>query len=318
MRNSGWDHHLWDSVRGVGSLKGLSSNNTNSEAGNDTANATWGYIDSIDSDGFTTYANGSFPYSVHQNNFSYVAWFWKAGGTAVSNTNGSITSTVSANVDAGFSIVKYTGTNTSGATIGHGLSSAPEMVAIFARDTAEGGTLTFKPLYDSNPDYYMYYHNTQEAIVQPNGLFWAGTAPSNTLITLGSHSGTNHAGGMIAYCFHSVDGYSKVGSYVGNDNDYGPFIYTGFRPAYVMIKLAYPGDGDWTIIDNRRDPYNDNEHTLHAQSSSNETIEANQHDFTANGFKLRTRDLTSRFNGNGRTYVYIAFADQPFKHSNAR
>jgi hypothetical protein len=303
-RNGTQVHQLFDSVRGVD--RALRSNDYTAE-NIDSPNDR---LISFDSDGFSLGADGN----PNGSSNTYISWLWKAGGTASSNTNGSITSSVSANTAAGFSIVSYTGTGTSGATVGHGLSSAPEMVAVFARDVAEGGTVTHKSLYDIDPDYYMYYHENQPALIQSSGLFWAGVSPSNTLITLGSHNGTNNNGGMIAYCFHSVDGFSKIGSYEGNSNADGPFIYTGFQPKYVLFRKTNAAN-EWMIMDDARDDDNAARNYLKANASDVEGA-FDIVDFTSNGFKIRTND--GSWNTSGSNYIYMAFAEYPFKYSNAR
>ena len=291
-------HVLTDTVRGAG--KSLYSNATNAEN-------TDNLVETLDSDGFTVDINAA----VNNSGKTYVAWNWKAGGTGVSNTDGTITSTVSANVDAGFSIVSYTGNSSAGATIGHGLSVAPELVIVKTRDVVLDWFIYCKELPTAS---YTLSLNLTSAQDSSNLTTWNGTAPSSSLITLGSSDRANATSAMIAYAFHSVDGYSKVGSYTGNGSADGTFVYLGFRPAYVMQKRTDVAN-DWGIYDADRDTYNVGGKELYANLSSAEAS-AVRIDFTSNGFKLRASN--NALNASGGTYIYIAFAESPFKHSNAR
>ena len=302
-RNNTAHHVLVDAVRGTSSGGRLSSNRDNAE--DNTGGVT---IDSFDSDGFTTgssyaFLNGSTP---------FVAWNWKANGTGSSNTNGSITSTVSANTDAGFSIIKYHGNATAGATIGHGLSKAPELVICKDREAANGwGVGAFNE------------NNTKALYLSSTGTFdtnnyWNSTNPSSTVITLGISGATNANNEMICYAWHSVDGYSKVGSYTGNGNADGTFVYTGFKPALVILKPA-SRTGHWMMTNNKSTTYNVVNKVIFANDSSPEYTNptaAVQIDYLSNGFKVRTTDDNS--NENNATYVFMAFAETPFKYSNGR
>jgi hypothetical protein len=329
-RSGGWAHHLYDTVRGSGSAKMLSSTNTDAEGA--SSSSSYGYLSSFDSDGFTftdgtngTYPDGQFNY---QTDPAYVAWNWKAGGAASTISAGaystspnvpSIASSVSANADAGFSIVSYTGNSTAGATIGHGLSSTPEMVIVKERQNNTGSVI---------PGWYV-YHEDSTSSPQTNILrldltdannnigstYWNSTAPTNSVFTVG---GSDHINGStdpyIAYCFHSVDGYSKVGSYTGNFSTDGTFVYTGFRPAYVMVKDVTNGQS-WWVFDNARDVDNAVGKRLRPDSSTAEYT-GDKLDFVSNGFKWRDGD--NAWNYTGDTYIFIAFAEVPFKFSNAR
>jgi len=253
--------------------------------------------------------------NINQNTRTFVDWLWKAGGgSGSSNTNGSITSTVSANVDAGFSIVSYTGSGTSGNTVGHGLSSAPELVIVKSRTTQ-----AWMP--------WVLYHaslgNTIKMLLNATDASdttsaWENTTPTSSYFTImdSDATGTNADGeNYIAYCWHSVDGYSKVGSYTGNGNADGTFVYTGFRPAFLMVKRTDATEG-WYMMDAKRDIDNSIDLTqIHANSSIAESS-FTAFDFTSNGFKNRTSNKMS--NAVGSTYIYIAFAETPFKHANAR
>ena len=237
-----------------------------------------------------------------------VAWNWKANGTGVSNTDGTITSTVSANVDAGFSIVSYTGTGAA-VTVGHGLSVAPDMVIVKSRAIAQGWSVWSNGL--SLGTSYLSL-NTTDATASASSVFTA--APSASVINIGGD--LSPTSDVISYAFHSVDGYSKVGSYTGNGSTDGTFVHCGFRPAYVMIKWS-SGTQDWTVFDNKRNEHNEVDLYLHPSSSqadgSFDTIEV---DFVSNGFKCR--GPYNHINVSGGTYIYLAFAESPFKHSNAR
>jgi len=245
------------------------------------------------------------------NNSTYVAWNWKAGGTAVSNTNGTITSSVSANPSAGFSIVSYTGTGAN-ATVGHGLTLAvPEMVIVKNRDSAYNWTVYDEDI--GNTDFLLL--NETNATATSAGK-WSNTTPTSTVFTVNTGSSVNgSSNAMIAYAFHSVDGYSKVGSYTGNGSTDGTFVHCGFKPAMIIQKRT-DGADSWHILDNKRSPSNVVDDRLYPNSSSAESTSGDRLDFTSNGFKVRTTN--GDFNASGGTYIFIAFAETPFKFSNAR
>jgi hypothetical protein len=306
-RNNAWDNALFDSVRG--GSKRLRSNQTSAE---DTT--TSGYVSSFNSDGYAVVHGGSNHKNLNQNTWTYVAWNWKANGSGSSNTNGTITSTVSANVDSGFSIVSYTGTGAN-ATVGHGLSLAPEMMFIKGRENTHPFNVYHKDLGTT----YWLYTNSTLAVGASGTNRWNSTAPDSTKFSLGWSANVNESTkGMIAYCFHSVDGYSKVGSYTGNGNADGTFVYTGFRPAYVMIKPS-SRTGNWMVANNKSSPSNVVDKVIFANDSAGEYTDPSadcKKDFFSNGFKIRTTDDNT--NESGETYIYIAFAETPFKYSNAR
>ena len=296
-RDQADQHHLYDSVRGI--QKALYSSATTAE----TAEPN-GLVD-FNKNGFTI---GS-EVEVNTANEDYVAWCWKANGaTGVSNTNGSITSTVSANTTSGFSIVKYTGTGAN-ATVGHGLSSTPEMVIIKGLDTAYDWVVWVDG-----------FSTTQRLLLNTTGATSAGnwnTLPTSSVFGLGTHLNINNNGSNhIAYCFHSVDGFSKMGSYTGNGSANGPFVYTGFRPSFVIIKNANFAE-IWPMFDDKRDADNQVENPVYANLSSAEgTASSRGLDFLSNGFKIRGTDTS--VNRSGDTHIYMAFAENPFKYSNAR
>jgi len=294
-RSSAQSHYLGDSVRGAG-LR-LQSNLTNAEDGPKG-------ITSFDADGFSLDGIAS----VNDGGDSYVAWNWKANGSGVTNTDGSITSTVSAITESGFSIVSYTGTGAN-ATVGHGLDSALDMVIVKGRDSTFDWVVWHNNLSGNE---FLILNKTDS--VGSASAVWNSTIPSSSVFSLGSNLATNeNADPKIAYCFHSVEGYSKFGSYTGNGSTDGPFVYTGFRPAFVLIKRT-DSTGFWAMLDGQRPGYNVTDKVIYANASAAEST-AQATDFTSNGFKPRTLD--SDVNASG-TYIYMAFAENPFKFSNAR
>ena len=295
-RSSTSPHKLLDTVRGA--TKELESNGTNAEA------TTAESLASFDSDGFTVGNNGA----VNQSSQTYASWNWLAGGTASSNTDGSITSTVSANTTAGFSIVSYTGNGSAGATVGHGLGSAPAVMIFKITNTTDNWRVYHQGIDATAPEDYHVQLNSTGARVD-NAGFFNDTAPTSSVFTLGSDSGINGSSNtFIAYCFAEKKGYSKFGSYTGNGNADGTFIYTGFRVGWVMIKRTDGANG-WYIYDSTRDPENQNTKALLPAESDAEQDESGM-DLLSNGFKLRNTDGSK--NGSGNSYIYMAFAESPF------
>jgi hypothetical protein len=296
-------HYLFDAVRGKGTtyMKTLYSNATNAESPGNSTSLDVGVTD-FASDGFTF---GSGTLNGNQSPYTFVAWNWKANGAGSTNTAGSITSTVSANTTSGFSIVTWTG-NSANATIGHGLGVAPSMVIIKYRGTTDNWYV-----YNANvgTNKYLVLNATDAAATSTS--IWQNTAPTSTVFSIGS--GNNNST-IVAYCFAPIAGYSAFGSYTGNGSTDGPFVYTGFRPAYVMIKRTDAAD-DWLIIDTSRNPYNVTNLNLWANLSSAEGT-ADRTDILSNGFKLR--NTFAEHNASGGTYIYMAFATSPFKYSIAR
>jgi len=247
--------------------------------------------------------------------YYYCKWHGSMGGTAntdggSSNFQGNIASVVNANTTAGFSIVGYTspGTNADG-TVGHGLSQAPEMVIVKNRDSAYNWDV-WTPALSSGYDLRL-----NDPAAQTSGR-WSTTIPTASLVTLKNTYEVNGTDNYIAYCFHSVYGYSKIGSYTGNGNADGTFVYTGFRPAFILYKGIDSGTG-WCIHDNKRDGYNQTNKRLFPDDNGVEaTSTGNAVDFVASGFKLRSTGST--INGSGDTYMYLAFAEASFKIGNAR
>jgi hypothetical protein len=306
-------HMLVDALRGGD--KNLSSHSTDAENSNANREITFA------SDGIGILDTGH----LNQDTENYVGWFWKANGTGSSNTTGSInTTSTSANVDAGFSIITYAGAG-GVKTIGHGLSKAPEVVIVRARSRSDTNwQCWFKPLYNISTNKNLILNSTNDADTDAPYLFGDNsnvTVPTSTVFTLGNNIQVNNSSHTyVAYCWHSVDGYSKFGSYTGNNNADGTFIYLGFRPKYFMIKASSTADG-WVIYDSARDSDGTtgfNKGTakmrLFADNDPAET-EIGTLDFLSNGIKIRASGLAMN---EAHTYIYLAFAETPFKYSNAK
>jgi len=291
-------HILTDAVRGA--TKQIYPNDVAAEYTDTTA------LQSFNTDGFTVGVSSS----VNENGVSNVAWNWKAGGgQGSSNTDGSINTTyTSVNTTAGFSISSYTGTG-SNATVGHGLGVAPKMII-------------FKNLSSGNN--WDVYHgslanterlNLNESTAKSTAASaFNSTSPTTSVFSIGTAGNTNESGSsMIAYAFAEKTGYSKFGSYTGNGSSDGTFVYTGFKPAFVMIKRTN-GAGSWLMLDNKRAGYNQSNYWLEAETSDAEGTTANWIDIFSNGFKLTLSGTNG--NADGSSYVYMAFAEAPLVGSN--
>lgn len=301
LRSGVANHILQNSVTGV--TKGLQPNLTDAEF-TDASTLT-----AFNSNGFSLNGNSN----TNGNGSTYVAWQWQAGqGTTSNNTSGTITSTVSANTTAGFSIVTYTGNGTSGATFGHGLGVAPSFVIFKSRSAAA----TYWLVYSSTIGNASYLSlQTTDAAVAGTTTFLNSTTPTSSLITLGNGGSINSNGATyVAYCWTPIAGFSAFGSYTGNGSADGPFIYTGFRPKYVLWKVTST-TGNWVVADSSRDLYNPESNYLIPNTSGAEGS-ATLMDFLSNGFKLRTAGGGT--NGSGENIIYAAFAETPFKYANAR
>lgn len=294
---------ITDSVRGV--TKNLYTNATSAEATNNGTDVT-----TFNSNGFSvgTDSNGD---GVNRNGASVVGWQWQAGkGFTSSNTNGSITSTVSVNATAGFSVVTYTGNGTTGATIGHGLNAVPYMMITKRRSTTSDWGVYHQVLGNTN---YLLLDTT--AVSTAGSNVWNNTSPTSTVFTVGNASFTNTSTDtFVAYCFTQIAGYSKFGSYTGNSSSDGPFVYCGFRPRWIMIKRT-DSTGSWLLIDTSRNPINIAPNYLLADLSSAEGTD-NVFDVLSNGFKVRTTSASE--NASSGTYIYACFAENPFNYSLAR
>lgn len=312
-RTSAYDNVLVDSVRGY--TVALSSNLTQNEAyfGQLFDNAT---INGSNYNGFYPggfIVNGNF--RVNNNTDALVGWQWKAGGPGgSSNTNGSITSTVSVNATAGFSVVTWTGNGVNAATVGHGLGVAPNMIIVKSRTLSASSTGAWYVYHSAAGAANYLVLNTTAASTA--GGQWYSTTPTSSVFYLGGTGNyVNESGSsQVAYCWSAVAGYSAFGSYTGNGSADGPFVYTGFRPRWIMIKRT-DTTANWRILDTSRDTYNVESAELYPNLSNAESAFASL-DGLSNGFKIRNTD--SAYNASGGTYVYAAFAENPFKYALAR
>ena len=312
---------VFDSIRGT-TGQSLDTAATTSEGTWNGANASdYGYVSAFNSDGFSV-NDGAIATTGGYVNYSgrtYVAWQWKAGGTAVSNTAGTITSSVSANTTAGFSVVTYTGNGSSSATVGHGLGAVPSMVIVKQRS----GVNDWWVKHSSLASNLMLILDTTDATY--NGTLGAGGGIANltSSTTFGFVQGSTNVNNVntngqtfVAYCWAAVAGYSAFGSYVANASADGPFIYTGFRPRWIMLKRSSAAGAPWSMFDTSRNTYNSTNLELDANSSSAESTSGNGMDILSNGFKLR--DSAYLNSSSGDTFVYAAFAENPLKYANAR
>jgi len=301
-RNTSGEHALFDTVRGR--VYSLGTNSTNAEY--TTSGADKDLI-SFDSTGYTVGQPNQ--RNVNGSGQTYVGWSWRGSDSAaVENTDGSITSQVSANPTSGFSVVTYTGTGAN-ATVGHGLGVAPSFIIVKLYNT----TGAWKNYHSSLGATQAIEFTTGASAT--NSIYWNNTAPTNSVFTAGTAGAINSSGNNhVAYCFAEVEGFSKFGSYTGNGSADGPFVYTGFRPAFVMVK-QYTTTGNWIINDNGRAPYNLIPAALYPNLSNAEDS-SHTMDLLSNGFKLRSNGDDS--NGNGTGLIYMAFAENPFKFANAR
>jgi hypothetical protein len=296
---AGYNHYLVDSVRG--STKVIYSNLNNAEDTDSNG------ISSFDSNGYTFGTSNGY----NNSSQTYVGWNWKANGSGSSNSDGSITSTVSANTTAGFSIVKWTGDGNTGATIGHGLGVKPNM--IIAKSHTQSGTSW--PVYHSGIGATKYLSLNSTTSATTSNTRWNNAEPTNQVFTVGSSGDIKTNGyGFVAYCFAEKTGYSKFGSYVGNGNADGTFIYTGFKPAFTIIKNI-SASARWVIDDKKRSPINEMNNTLFADGNEVEyTAGAYGIDYLSNGFKLYT--TSANYNTSNQTYIYMAFAEAPLVGTN--
>ena len=300
--SNSYAHVLTDVVRGVN--KTLFSNETDGEV----TNHAKGYLSAFGTDGFTVTGEDGTSASGE----TYASWNWKAGGSASNNTDGDITASVSANATAGFSIGSYNtsamGSASSTYTIGHGLSSAPTMVIV-------------KP-YSTSDDWYVYHQglgnakyirlNVGAGGATTNASTWGSTTPTSSVFSIGTGFWGVNSVQNVFYAFADVKGYSKMGSYTGNGDADGTFVYTGFKPAWTMIKKT-TGD-NWTVNDNKRNPFNlVNKNILANHNHPESTSGASVVDYLSNGMKMRGSDASH--NGSGDEYIYAAFAENPFATS---
>jgi len=301
---SGTASHVWmDVIRGTGVY--LRSDLTNAESAN--ANV----ITSFNSDGFTLGTSSA----LNGNTDSYAAWCWDAGSSTVTNTQGSITSSVRANPSAGFSIVTYTGNGVNGGSVGHGLGVTPGLIIVKQRSTTvANGSWNIWHRSLVNADNYLVLNETSA----PYSGAWNSTLPTSQVFSLTNYEIQNKLNSLyVAYCFAPVSGYSSFGSYTGNGSADGPFVYTGFRPRWILTKVSSTSGYDWMIYDTERDTYNTADKFLvpnyagaEQVESGGTTITTSDVDILSNGFKFRTTYLD--INRSGETYIYAAFAENPF------
>ena len=302
---SGKDHVIIDSSRGV--TKQMHTNNTNTES-------TVSGLTSFNSNGFTLGSDGG----ANARSGAHVAWNWKANGgtrTTFSESGANPAGGHQANTTAGFSIVDYTGTGSSGGTIAHGLGAVPEFFVVKGRSIGDSWT-AYHHKNTSAPETDMVKLD-EDGATQDNSVFWNDTAPTSTVFTVDGNNGepkVNQDGQTyVAYCFTGIQGYSKFGKYVGNANADGPFIYTGFKPAWMIIKRTDSANS-WYLVDITRDSANIADHELEANNTGAEATGTDRLDILSNGFKIRTSGAA--YNADDGTYIYIAFAESPFVTSN--
>jgi hypothetical protein len=299
-------HSLHDIVRGTN--KHLASNSTDAEV---DVGQYGGGVTAFNSDGFSLGTWGA----VNENNQTYVAWAFDGGSTTSSNTQGSITSSVRANATAGFSIVTYTGTGATGGSVGHGLGVAPGLIIVKNRDRSIVWVCYHSALGAGS---YLFL-NTTDAKANESSYWGSGVTSTVFGVQANNASGINYLNEKhVAYCFAPVSGYSSFGSYTGNGSSDGPFVFTGHRSRWIMVKRT-DTTGNWVIIDTARDTYNYIDKALYADSSQSESsVGAGPYcDVLSNGFKVRT-SAYGNWNANGGTYVYASFAESPFNYSRAR
>ena len=297
-RNSSYSHIVHDINRAA--TKELKINGTNAE-GTDTNGFT-----SFDSDGFSLGSGGA----VNNNGTNFVSWSWLASNSTASNSDGSITSTVSANQTSGFSVVTTTGTG-SAATIGHGLGAAPAM--IIGKDRDRNSTewrIYHKKLPNASN---ILFFNNSNAEQSGNSATWNGTDPTSSVFSVGTSGDVNSSGSkFVFYCFAEKKGFSKFGKYIGNGSTDGAFLFTGFKPALWIVKRVDSGD-NWIMFDNKRstsEGFNRNNVLLLPNLDQGENTNDGEVDFLSNGIKMRA--TKTEFNGNNGQYVYMAFAENPF------
>ena len=301
-RDNTYGHFLFDAVRGAG--KQLYTTNATAEGTN------LNNLYSFDSDGFSLAQSGNDDVT-NQNNINFASWNWKANGAGSANTDGSINTTAtSVNTTAGFSICKWAGSGAN-ATIGHGLGVAPKMII-----TKSLGTSAWGVYHESLGNTKVLFLDTTAA-ESANVAYWNNTSPTSSVFSVGTDSAVNHSGNdMIAYCFAEKKGYSKFGSYTGNGNADGTFVYTGFKPAFVLVK-RYSGTEQWQMTDSVRDKdVSPNFARLNPDTTSAESTNTTwaKIEKFSNGFKLGGTDTVS--NGSGSSYIYMAFAENPIVGSN--
>jgi len=294
-------HTLFDTVRGA--TQSLSSNATTAEVTRSTA------LTAFTSTGFTVSSDTL----VNFNANTHVGWQWKAGGASTVNTSGTISSNVSVNATAGFSVVTYTGNGTTGATIGHGLGIAPKMMIIKKRSAAGDNWR----VYHASLGATKFLDLNQTSAAGTASSVWNDTAPTSTVWTVGTNGEVNTSTATyVCYAWAEIEGFSKFGSYTGNGSADGPFVYTGFRPKFIMLKSTTTAGSNWWIYDTSRSTYNAADSLLFPNLNIAEYSGGVELDILSNGFKFR--NFANDGNKSGDTFIYAAFAENPFKNANAR
>ncbi len=303
-RSGATDHAIYDAVRGT--TLDLASNTTAAETTQSTG------LTAFNSTGFTLGALSK----VNTNGATYVAWGWNAGGSTVSNTSGSITSQVRANPTAGFSVVTYTGTGAN-ANVGHGLGVAPGFIIIKRRTGSPYSWPVYHSGFSGGANDYLILDGTQAKA--SNIVVWNNTNPTSSVFSIGTDAFINGSGApYVAYCFAPVAGYSAFGSFVGNNSADGPYVFLNFRPKFILIKGS-TNASHWAMFDSSRDTYNvAGTDILLANSSGASITTYPEIDFLSNGFKVRATDANSYINAASQTYIYAAFAENPFRTARAR
>ena len=308
-RSKTYNHQVYDTTRGAGNNKELETSTTGAEGASNPE--TYGYVSAFTSTGFTATrgTDGTGDDYWNESPDKYVAWTWKAnGGTTSSNSNGTITSTVQANTTAGFSIVTYTGSG-SETTVGHGLGAVPNMIITKRRSGANNWRVYHSSL--ASHDAYLSLNATDAS--STSGSTWSSSAPTNQVFRPGTDSAVNGNGETyVAYCFAEKTGYSKFSSYTGNGNADGTFVYTGFKPAFILLKCTSTTGQNWVNLDNKRDGFNPDNDRLFADSNSAES-DTDVVDLLSNGFKHR---FTGNTTNGSHTYIYMAFAEAPLVGTN--
>jgi len=295
-RDAASSHNVSDAVRGA--TKTIFTDATAAEV-TDAQRLT-----SFDSDGFSIGTSSSW----NTNTNNYVSWNWKANGQGSANSDGTISSTVSASSTSGFSIVKYTGTGAN-ATVGHGLGAVPKFIIVKALNDPRSW-ITYNSSNGASGGIDL---NSTGAFVS-NSTLWNNTTPTSSVVHLGTSVQSNSTYDYIMYCFAEKKGFSKFGSYTGNGNADGTFVYTGFKPAFLIAKKTNASGSGWVMYDNKRDPDNVVEGKFDADTTAAENTASDWLDFTSNGFKARISG--GDLNGSGDSYIYMAFAEHPLVSSN--
>ena len=299
-RTSTSDHMLFDQVRGVENY--ISSNLANAEQ------TSASMLTAFDSDGFSLGSGND----VNDSGQTYVSWNWKGNGVGSSNGDGSITTTyTSANTTSGVSIITYSGNSTSGATIGHGLGVAPEVVIVKVLNTNSYDWAVYHSALGNTKNMRLNLQDPEAT----STAFWNDTTPTSSVVTLGNQTTVNGAYNYVAYCFAPVTGFSSFGKYNGTGSTDGAFVYTGFRPGWVIAKRYDSGSEDWNMWDSKRIGYNvSGNDKLYANLTSAESTGSNEINILSNGFQWRTTN--GGLNASGGSYIYMAFAEFPIVGSN--